>query len=154
VFAKLALAPCLGFLGLLGACSSHDAGTAPSALDVAGVWNQGASLRDTTNNQTHIHTGYFSFARQGEAFTGRGQQSGVCHGPSGDYEGPLATGALFQITDGVQQGAHVSFKTELCTYEGTVSADGAHIDGTMRCAYSDRGVSFVWTGEWLADRQR
>jgi len=152
--ARLAPAAGLVFLGLVGACSSHDTSTAPSALDLAGVWNQGANLRDTTNDQTHIHTGYFSFAEQGGAFTGSGQQEGYCHAASGNYEGPLATGALFQITDGVQQGAHVSFKTELCTYEGTVTADGSHIDGTMRCAYTDRGTNFGWTGDWLADRRR
>jgi hypothetical protein len=152
--ARLASLAGLVLLGLAGACSSHDIGTAPAPLDLAGVWNQGANLRDTTNSQTHIHTGFFSFAQQGGAFTGSGQQSGLCHAASGDYEGPLATGALFQITDGVQQGAHVSFKTELCTYEGTVTADGSHIDGTMRCAYTERGINFVWTGDWLADRQR
>ena len=42
---------------------------------------------------------------------------------------------------------------ELCTYEGTLSADNAHIDGTARCSYVQNGVDFVWTGDWLANRE-
>ena len=83
--------------------------------------------------------GYFSFAQRGEAFTGTGQQTGLCHAASGDYTGPLADGAVFHVTDGVPQGTRVSFKSELCSYEGTLTADGAHIDGTARFA-ATRGV--------------
>ena len=143
----------LVIIGMVGACSSHDASTAPS-LSLAGNWTQGARLQEKANGQTHIHTGSFSFDQQGNRFTGSGQQTGLCHSAAGDYVGPLATGALFQITDGVQQGSSVSFKSDLCTYVGVVSADGQRIDGTAQCAYVDQGVSFVWTGDWLADRQR
>jgi hypothetical protein len=53
----------------------------------------------------------------------------------------------------VQQGDHVTFRSDLCTYDGTLSADGTRIHGTARCAYADHGAQFVWTGDWLADRQ-
>jgi hypothetical protein len=143
----------LALLGLLGACSGSDSGTAPAPLDIAGLWNQGARLADTVNGQTHIHTGYFSFSRHGAGFSGQGQQTGLCHGAAGDYTGPLATGIAFPITAGVQTGDHVAFQSDLCSYEGTLSADGAHIAGTMRCAYRDAGTDFVWTGDWLANRE-
>ena len=135
------------------ACSRGS--TPPSSpLSVAGSWVQGARLQDAANGQTHIHSGYFSFAQRGDAFTGRGQQSGLCEAATGNYEGPLATGAEFQIVDGVQHGASVSFKTAMCTYQGLVSADGLHIDGTATCSYTDKGVQFNWQGDWLAQRER
>ena len=143
----------LGLITILGACS-HEGTTSSSPLSVAGSWTQGARLSETTLNQTHIHAGSFSFAQHGAAFTGSGQQSGLCHDEGGDYTGPLATGAVFQITEGIQQGAAVRFKTAMCTYEGLVSADGAHMAGTASCSYMDRGVRFDWSGDWLADRER
>ena len=143
----------LGLLVVLGSCT-HEHPTSSSPLSVAGSWTQGARLSETTHNQTHIHTGSFSFAQHGDAFTGSGQQSGLCHDASGDYAGPLATGAVFQITEGVQRGAKVRFKTALCSYEGLVSADGAHMSGTASCSYLDGGVRFSWAGDWLADRVR
>ena len=144
----LALALCVG----VGACSSEGA-TAPASLAIVGLWNQGANLRDTVNNQTHIHTGYFSFAQEGVGFAGTGEQSGFCSGPSGHYEGPLADGARYDIVDGVQDGSHVSFKSNLCSYEGTLSEDNAHIAGTASCSYVENGVNFVWAGDWLANRE-
>ena len=137
---------------LMAACS-HETGTSPSTPSVVGLWNQGASLRDAANDQTHIHTGYFSFTEQREGFGGQGQQSGFCRAADGDYTGPLATGTWYGITDGAQDGNRVSFRSDLCTYEGTLSGDEAHIAGTARCAYTRGGVSFVWEGEWLANRE-
>jgi hypothetical protein len=139
-------------IGMISACSS-DGGTSPASLSIAGVWNQGANLRDTVNNQTHIHTGYFSFVQERSGFVGDGEQSGFCSGPNGHYEGPLANGAPYDVADGVQEGDHISFKSDLCTYEGTLSADGDHITGTARCAYTQGGVNFVWVGDWLANRE-
>jgi hypothetical protein len=144
----------IGLLGLVCACSSPDGGTAPAPLDIVGQWGQGARLEDTLHHQTHIHTGYFSFARHGAGFTGSGQQTGFCHAAAGDYTGPLADGVPFTITDGVQDGDHVTFKSPLCSYEGTLSSDSAHIEGTARCAYTDGGVNYVWVGDWLANRER
>jgi hypothetical protein len=34
-----------------------------------------------------------------------------------------------------------------------MTSDGAHIDGIARCEYTDQGVRFVWTGDWLANRE-
>ena len=45
-------------------------------------------------------------------------------------------------------------QSPLCTYEGVMSDDNSHIDGTARCEYTDQGTHFVWTGEWLANLQR
>jgi hypothetical protein len=149
-----------GKLGILlsvaaaAAGCSGDSGIAPPALSIVGVWNQGANLRDTVNHQSHIHTGAFSFAQEGTGFAGRGEQSGFCQGPHGQYTGPLADGVAYDIVDGVQQGDRVSFRSQLCTYDGTLSADQAHISGTARCAYNQAGVDFVWTGDWLANRER
>jgi hypothetical protein len=154
VFFRLAATAGALLIGTLTACSSHDAGTAPSALNIVGTWTQGARLQDTVNHQTHIHTGYFSFSQEGDGFIGTGQQTGLCHSASGDYEGPLATGALFNITNGVQQGSNVSFNSELCAYSGVMSADGSRIEGTARCVYTDQGVPFLWIGDRLADRER
>ncbi len=137
----------------LAACSS-EVSTAPAPLGIVGLWNQGANLQDSVNNQTHIHTGYFSFTQQGAAgFAGSARQSGFCRNAEQDYTGPLATGVPYAITDGAQQGDRVSFRSELCSYEGTLSADGAHIEGSARCTYTEGGVNFVWTGAWLANRQ-
>jgi hypothetical protein len=139
---------------LLYACSAQDS-TSPAPLGIVGQWNQGARLTDPVNHQTHTHTGYFTFKMKGAGFEGTGQQSGLCTSAAhGDYVGPLANGVAYQIGDGLQSGDHVSFKSDLCTYEGTLSADGQHIDGTARCAYSEGGVDFVWTGDWLANRER
>jgi hypothetical protein len=151
VFSRLSVAVTPAFIGLLGACSSQPA--APT-LSILGTWDQGARLEDAANHQTHIHTGYFSFEQKDDGFSGSGQQSGMCHSAAGDYEGPLATGALFRITEGVQQGSNVLFKSSLCTYNGVISDDGLHLDGTARCEYTDQGTHFVWTGDWLANRQR
>ena len=138
---------------LSGACSA-ESGASPNSLSIVGVWNQGASLRDTVNSQSHIHTGYFSFVQKRDGFAGTGEQSGLCTGTHGDYVGPLATGKPFNLVDGIEEGDRVSFKSDLCTYEGTLSADKAHIAGTARCAYTEGGVSFVWVGDWLANRER
>jgi hypothetical protein len=151
VFSRMAVALTPGLISGLLACSSQP--EAPS-LSIVGTWDQGARLEDAGNGQTHIHTGYFSFDQKGGGFSGTGQQSGLCHAASGDYEGPLASEALFHIDEGVQQGSNVSFRTPLCTYEGVMSDDNSHIDGTARCEYTDQGTHFVWTGEWLANRQR
>jgi len=136
-------------LATLVACSGQPEAPSPS---IVGTWDQGARLADADNGQTHIHTGYFSFEQKGDGFSGSGQQSGLCHGAAGDYEGPLASGELFHISEGVEQGINVSFKTPLCTYEGVLSDDNSHIDGTARCEYTDQGTHFVWTGDWLANR--
>lgn len=140
-------------LVVLGACSTNNT-AATSPLSVAGDWTQGARLRDSVHAQTHLHAGSFSFAQRGETFKGSGQQNGLCNAASGDYTGPLADGALFQITSGVQNGANVSFKSNMCTYDGTVSADGLHMAGTATCSYTVQGTRFDWSGEWLADRVR
>jgi hypothetical protein len=100
----------------------------------------GARLEDAVNQQTHIHTGYFSFEQKGSGFSGTGQQSGLCTSTAhGDYTGPLANDAPFAIREGIQSGDHVSFKTDLCTYEGTLSADADHIDGTTAAAIAMAG---------------
>ncbi len=136
---------------MIGACSQES--TSPPTLSIVGVWNQGARLRDSVNNQTHIQTGYFSFTQRGEGFTGRGEQSGLCTREDGDYVGPLATGIPYDISDGLQDGDRVSFQTDLCTYEGTLSREDERIEGTARCAYTEGGVDFVWTGGWVANRE-
>jgi hypothetical protein len=136
---------------MLGACSSQP--EAPS-LSIVGMWDQGARLQDAGNGQTHIHTGYFSFDQTGNGFSGSGQQSGLCHSEAGDYEGPLASGELLHISEGVEQGANVSFKTPLCTYQGVLSEDGLHLNGTAQCEYTDQGIHFAWTGDWLANRRQ
>ena len=143
----------LALAALTGACSSEDGGTSPSPLTIVGRWGQGANLSESAREQTHIHTGYFTFVRRGDGFGGSGQQTGLCRAEGGDYAGPLATGALYEITEGVEQGDRVSFKSDLCEYQGTLSADGAHIEGTARCAYTQDGAGFVWTGAWLANRE-
>ena len=70
-----------------------------------------------------------------------------------DCSTPLATGKRFAVVDGIQEGNRVSFRSDLCTYQGTLSADLAHIDGTARCSYTQNGISFVWKGDWLANRE-
>jgi hypothetical protein len=50
------------FIAMLAGCSADD-GSAPPPPSVVGVWNQGANLRDAVNQQTHIHTGAFSFVQ-------------------------------------------------------------------------------------------
>jgi hypothetical protein len=142
-----------GLLVLAAAiCGCSKDGTAPDDLVIAGVWNQGARLHDTVNQQTHYHTGYFSFSEEKSGFSGEGQQSGVCTGSHGDYTGPLADGSVFALREGMLQGNHLSFKTNLCSYEGTLSDDKQHITGTASCAYQQDGTDFVWTGDWLANR--
>ncbi len=134
-------------------CSSERESTAPSVANLAGDWIQGARLNETALGQTHVHTGTFTFAQRGADFSGAGQQTGFCHAESGDYTGPLADGLPFSVRDGKITDAHVSFSTNLCRYEGDVSADGERITGTARCSYASGGVQFEWTGDWLADRQ-
>lgn len=154
MFRKFCSAGAFAVGSLAYACSAQDS-TSPAPLGIIGQWDQGARLEDTANQQTHIHTGYFSFEKKGAGFSGTSQQSGLCSSAAhGDYTGPLANGIPFEIRDGVQSGNQVSFRSDLCTYEGTLSADGEHIDGTARCAYSEGGVDFIWTGDWLANRQR
>jgi hypothetical protein len=87
-------------------------------------------------NQSHVHTGSFSFSQEANGFIGGGA-SGFSGGPKGHYTGPLASGTSYDIVDGVQAGDHVSFRSELCTYEGTMSTDNAHIAGKARCAYTE-----------------
>jgi hypothetical protein len=142
----------LVFIALAGGCSA-ESDTSPPPLSIVGVWNQGANLRDTVNNQSHIHTGFFSLVQDRSGFVGQGEQSGFCVGPTGHYTGPLASGIPYDIVDGVQAGDHVSFRSELCTYEGTMSTDNEHIAGKARCAYTEGGVNFVWVGDWLANRE-
>jgi hypothetical protein len=142
----------LALVALTGACSPGPDATAPE-LTVVGLWGHGANLREAVHHQTHIHTGHFSFVRRGDGFAGEGQQSGFCRGDEGDYVGPLATGVPYRISGGVQDGDRVSFRSDLCEYQGTLSADGEHIEGTARCAYTDGGADFVWTGPWLANRK-
>jgi len=153
VFSRSRLITAVVAIGAVAACASHDTTTSPSQFSMAGIWNQGARLQDTTLLQTHIHTGYFFFDQEGNSFAGTGQQTGLCQGPLGDYVGPLATGLAFDITNGFQRGRNVSFQTDVCTYQGVMTADGSHIDGTARCEYTDQGVRFVWTGDWLANRE-
>jgi hypothetical protein len=141
-----------GALVALAACASDS--TSPGSLTVVGLWGHGANLREAVHDQTHIHVGHFSFVRRGDGFEGRGQQWGYCRATDGqDYTGPLATGTPYAITHGVQSGNEVSFRSDLCEYRGTLSADAQHIEGTARCAYTDGGEDFVWTGPWLANRE-
>jgi hypothetical protein len=142
----------LAFVALTGACRSDV--TSPEALTIVGEWGQGAYLLEEVKGQTHVHTGRFAFIRQGGGFAGEGRQSGFCRKAGGDYTGPLATGASYQITGGVQDGDRVRFRSDLCTYEGAISKDGKEMSGTARCTYTDGGVNFVWTGSWLANRER
>jgi hypothetical protein len=142
----------LAIVALTGSCGADV--TSPEALTITGEWGQGAYLLEEAKGQTHIHTGRFAFVRRGGGFAGEGRQSGFCRTVGGDYTGPLATGVSYQIARGVQDGDRVSFRSDLCAYEGTISADGKEMSGTARCAYTDGGVKFVWTGNWLANRQR
>ena len=144
---------CLALLAALAACSAGSDAAAPEPLTLAGLWSQGANLSEESKGQTHIHTGWFSFERRGAGFAGEGEQSGLCRRADGDYVGPLATGVPYAIAGGVQDGDRVSFRSALCEYQGTLSPDRQHIEGTTRCAYTDGGVDFVWTGAWLANRE-
>ena len=148
------LASLLPLLVLLGACASDADTTAPATLTVVGEWSHGANLREDARDQTHIHTGNFSFVRSGDGFAGEGRQWGYCRAAGGDYAGPLASGVPYAVSRGVQNGDEVSFSTDLCEYRGTLSSDGRHIEGTARCAYRDGGQDFLWTGPWLANRER
>jgi hypothetical protein len=143
----------LATAGAIAACSHGSDSTAPGPGSVTGRWSQGANLTDAVNHQTHIHTGSFVLAQRNGAITGSGQQTGFCHAPSGNYEGPIADGVPFSITGALVTGSRVSFTTDLCSYDGTLSPDGEHMNGTMQCAYTYQGVSFHWAGDWLADRQ-
>jgi hypothetical protein len=140
-------------LCLAAACAGGGEGTAPTGGSIAGRWSQGASLTDSANHQSHIHTGTFLIGQRGTSFSGTGQQTGFCHASSGDYTGPLADGVPFVLRDGVVSGSHVTFATDLCRYEGAISADGRHLTGTTICAYTAAGVRFQWVGPWLADRE-
>ncbi|HEY7505791.1 MAG TPA: hypothetical protein VH700_16955 [Gemmatimonadales bacterium] len=148
------LALLLPLLALAAACASDADTTSPGSPAVVGQWSHGASLQEAARNQTHVHTGYFSFVREGSGFGGEGRQWGYCRAVAGDYTGPLANGVLYAITGGEQDGDEVSFRSDLCEYRGTLSADAQHIEGTARCAYTDGGADFVWTGPWLANRER
>jgi hypothetical protein len=149
------LAPQLTLALLIVGCSS---GATPPAspLSIVGSWTQGARLQETARGQTHIHSGYFSFARRGDALTGSGQQSGLCDVVSSGatYAGPLANGATYQISSGVQSGTSVNFVAGYCTYRGLVSSDGADMSGTATCSYDDGGSHYQWSGDWLAHRER
>jgi len=138
---------------LLAACSQKS-GPDPQDFTLSGNWWQSGHLTDAGNGVSHVHEGYFYLNQSGTQFAGSGQNFGLCHNASGDYEGPLADTTAYQVSAGAVNGQQISFKTNLCTYTGSFEHGNPNrITGTANCAYVDNGVSFAFTGGWQANRE-
>jgi len=143
----------LAAAGLIIACSQKG-GTDPQDFTLSGDWWQSGHLTDAVNGVSHVHEGYFNLNQSGTQFAGSGQNFGLCHNASGNYEGPLADSTAYQVSAGSVTGQQLTFKTNLCTYTGSFeNGNPNRITGTATCAYVDNGVSFAFTGGWLANRE-
>jgi hypothetical protein len=147
----LTLALTLPLLGFAGACRTDT--TAPASTSLTGAWRQSGDLRDQVHGQSHIHLGTFTFSQAGTDFSGSGQQSGICHNAAGDFTGPLADPAPYQISSGHVAATTVSFDAGICHYQGSFeNGNRNRMTGTASCNYTDKGVSYTWAGQWQADR--
>ncbi|MDZ4862260.1 MAG: hypothetical protein SGJ01_02345 [Gemmatimonadota bacterium] len=142
-------------LPLLAGCAPREEAIGPADFQMSGLWRQSGDLRDTVNAQSHIHLGTFTLWQTDASFAGTGQQGGGC----GDeilgrtYEGPLADPAPFPVTSGLVNARLVSFKTDICDYQGSFEDGNPNrITGTAHCAYTRNGVDDSFAGQWQADR--
>jgi hypothetical protein len=145
------LAPAV-LLAVLAGCGAGDT-SAPPSLSLSGTWRQSGDLRDATTGDSHIHLGTFALRQSGDQFSGTGSQSGFCNTATTQYTGPLADPAEFAVTAGRLTDRLVSFKRDICGYQGSfVEGKSDRITGTMTCAYTRGGVDYAFSGQWQADR--
>lgn len=138
---------------LLAACSQKS-GTDPQDFTLSGNWWQSGHLTDAVNGVSHVHEGYFYLNQAGAEFAGSGQNFGLCHNASGDYEGPLADSTAYTVSEGAVDGQQISFKTNLCTYSGSFeNGNPNRITGTATCGYVENGVTYAFSGGWQANRE-
>jgi hypothetical protein len=138
---------------IIAACSQKS-GTDPQDFTLSGNWWQSGHLTDAVNGVSHVHEGYFYLNQAGAEFAGSGQNFGLCHNASGDYEGPLADSTAYPVSEGAVDGQQISFKTNLCTYSGSFeNGNPNRITGTATCGYVENGVTYVFAGGWQANRE-
>lgn len=142
-----------GLLAVLAGCTGQEPTTAQE-FTMAGRWRHSADLRDSLTGDSHIHEGRFTLQGSGAAFSGSGRQWGSCAtAPGVSYKGPLADTLPYPVVEGVQVGQSISFKTNICEYQGTFERGNPNrITGTGRCSYQFNGVNYTFAGLWQADR--
>jgi hypothetical protein len=142
----------LAALALAG-CSGGD-NTGPERLSLNGNWFQSGDLKDSVTGDSHIHVGTFSLVQSGDSFTGSGEQSGFCSTSAGTYTGPLADPAPFAVVGGRLVGREVTFRRDICDYQGHFVA--GHTDliyGTATCHYTRNNVDYTFAGQWQAQKR-
>jgi hypothetical protein len=139
-------------LSLLGCRGATD--NSPN-YSLTGNWRQSADMRDDASGDSHIHLGSYRLAETGQSFSGSGSQTGTCSSTAhGSYTGPLSDGAPFQVTNGLVNAMQVTFKTNICSYQGSFeNGNPNRITGTGTCSYTLNNISYTFTGTWQADRQ-
>ncbi len=122
---------------------------------LSGNWRQSGQFTDSATGDSHIPLGSFNLTQTAGTFSGTGHQTGACVHSNGDaYNGPLSDGQLFQVTSGLVNAMQVSFKTNICTYQGSFEHGNPNrITGTGFCTYTVNGTDYHFTGTWQADRQ-
>jgi hypothetical protein len=139
-------------LSLLGCRGATD--NSPN-FSLSGSWRQSGQFTDAASGDTHIPLGSYQLTQVGESFSGTGSQGGVCTSQAhGNYTGPLSDNHQFPVSEGVVHAMQVSFKTDICTYQGSFEIGNPNrITGTGTCSYTRNNIGYTFTGTWQADRQ-
>lgn len=134
------------------ACGGDDEPTAPSILQVGGVWTFTESYTDTPLQTTCSNQATVTFAQTGASFTGNSVQTGSCTDPTGTF----ANSGTFQLRNGRVDNNNVQWTDDgepVCNYTGTISGTPPNrMSGTVRCNGVVANVSYDARGTWQMTR--
>lgn len=138
-------------VGFLYACGGDGDGgpAAPSVPNIAGIWNYSETLTDAVHSISCNDTGTLNILQSGSTFTGTYSQTGVCSGPGGAID----NSGSGTVSGGQISGNSVSFFTDFCQYQGTLSGSPPNrATGGGSCTFQEAGVTFNFAISWQASR--
>lgn len=143
--------PSLGLLALVALAACGGDSTGPQVVDVQGIWNYSNNFSSGAVGYSCSTSGTVSITQNGSNFTGTADAtSGLCTDSFGDQ---FDDTGVSSVSGGQVNGSNVSFQTDGCQFNGTVSGDPANaMTGTETCTLAVGGTNYVFTGPFQASR--
>jgi hypothetical protein len=138
------------FTGCGGDSTDKTGSTGPTGpmADITGPWQFSDNITSATAKVVCSSTGRVTFTQTGEDFIATATLRQFC---TDSVNNSSVADVVVPVTGGRLDGTTVSFKTNRCQYNGTLSGilDNA-MSGTASCTFVSLGPSNILTGTWQA----